>query len=231
MPRVVSPATRRTRRALRGALGVFLAAILLGALVQALSLWRAGSPPGDAVPAASAEPTPTPAGPASPAPASSTAPPGDPATVRHVSDGDTFVALRDADAAVVTIRLLNVDAPETVAPGSPVGCGGPEAAAWLRARLPVGSRVFLAYDVGRRDRYGRDLAWVRTPDGRAVNLELVEAGLAYAVRIEPNHAHFPDTLAAEQRARTNGRGLFAPDSPCRAAGPASRAPLSSASTS
>lgn len=191
------PSARRLGRSLAAALGVLLVAALLAAFSESLTWWR-GEP-------ATTYPGPSPAGASGSAPASTGAP-GEPATVRHVTDGDTFVARRDRDGVELTVRLLSVDAPETVAPGRPVACGGPEAAAWLRARLPVGERVQLQYDVARRDRYGRDLAWVVTSDGRAVNLDLVEAGLAVAVRVEPNHAHHDEVLAAQRRARDAGRG-------------------------
>lgn len=45
-------------------------------------------------------------------------------------------------------------------PTKPVGCLGPEAAAFMTRLLPPGTRVELEYDGAKLDRYGRTLAGV-----------------------------------------------------------------------
>lgn len=134
--------------------------------------------------------------------------PDEPATavavVTKVVDGDTFEAR--IGTAVEDVRLIGVDTPETVAPGRPVGCFGPQASRFAHRRL-AGRRVRLRFGVERRDRYGRLLAYVRL-DGRLVNAILLRRGLARTLTIPPNDRlalHFEHIERAAARA---GRGLW-----------------------
>src|SRR5438094_8850230 len=77
--------------------------------------------------------------------------------VTHVIDGDTVDIA--GGGRHQRVRLLGVDTPETVDPRRPVGCFGPQAAAFTRARLQ-GRRVRLEFDRQVRDKYGRLLAYV-----------------------------------------------------------------------
>lgn len=131
------------------------------------------------------------------------------ATVRRVVDGDTLVAR--VGGADERVRMLGVDAPESVTPGRPVECFGPQAAARLRALLPRGSRITLVPDPtqGARDRFGRLLAEVRRPGGaRSVNVELVAGGYAEVFRGDGRGALQPALRAAEREARAARRGLW-----------------------
>lgn len=142
-------------------------------------------------------------------------PPGLPGVVTRHVDGDTL----RVDG--VPVRLIGIDAPETVRPGSPVACFGPEASAALARLLPLGTRVHLVPDVSAQDRYGRRLAYVyRAGDGLFVNLELVRSGFATVYTVPPDVARAPDLLAAERAARAAGAGLWGG---CPA-GPAAGAP-------
>jgi micrococcal nuclease len=110
-------------------------------------------------------------------------------TVRvvRVVDGDTIrVALPSGEEAV---RYIGIDTPESVKPGAPVECFAKKASAF-NARLVDGERVKLVYDVERRDRYGRLLAYVyRVRDGLFVNAELVRRGFATVATFPPNVRH------------------------------------------
>jgi micrococcal nuclease len=128
-----------------------------------------------------------------------------PATVVSAVDGDTVVA-RLASGATETVRLLGIDTPETVHPDRGVECYGPEASARTRTAL-VGRRVVLELDVEDRDAYGRLLAYIRV-DGRRVNDDLVRAGFARTLVIEPNTRHARALVTAELEARAAGRGLW-----------------------
>lgn len=128
--------------------------------------------------------------------------------VVEVVDGDTIRVARDGRPD--TVRLLGVDTPETVAPGRPVECFGPEAAAFTRRSL-VGRTVRLEFDVETRDPYGRLLAFV-VVDGRRFNDELLRRGLATLLVIPPNGRHGRALLDAEFEARRAHRGLW---SACR----------------
>jgi micrococcal nuclease len=127
------------------------------------------------------------------------------ATVLNVFDGDTLVvAFRDGHTE--TVRVLGVDTPETLDPRKPVQCFGPEASAFAKARLS-GRSVRLEFDVERRDRYGRLLAYVLV-DGDRYGDELLRRGLARLLVIAPNGAHARTMLAEVLEARRMHRGLW-----------------------
>ena len=116
------------------------------------------------------------------------------------------------------VRLLGIDAPESVSPVVPRQCFGAEASAALGALLPVGSMVRISRDIESRDRYGRLLLYLhRSDDGLFVNRWLVEAGLADAVFYEPNTTHRAELEQARSIARQSGAGLWGacdgPDQP------------------
>lgn len=140
-------------------------------------------------------------------PVASSAPAGE-ATVVSVVDGDTIVVR--LGAAEERVRLIGIDTPETKKPDTPVQCFGPEASARTAALLPPGTRVTLVRDVEARDAYDRLLAYVyRVDDGLFVNLDLVVAGMARPLRLEPNTAHAREISAAADSARRGGVGLWA----------------------
>jgi micrococcal nuclease len=127
----------------------------------------------------------------------------------HVTDGDT-VDLAIGGRPPEAVRLLGIDTPETVKPGTPVGCFGPEASARTKALLPEGTDVVVQRDAEARDRYGRLLLYVwRRADGLFVNGSLVASGHARTLSIAPNDAHRAELSALAAAARAAGRGLWA----------------------
>ena len=136
------------------------------------------------------------------------------ATVEKIVDGDTLWVRVDEPGgplpagATHKIRLLEIDTPESVAPGQPVECGGPQASAFAAQKMPVGSRVPLVADREDLDQYGRFLRYVWTADGEFFNLAAVRSGHATAVLYEPNDAYIDVLRAAEAQARDAGRGLW-----------------------
>jgi hypothetical protein len=74
-----------------------------------------------------------------------------------VIDGDTIKVDRALDGKA-TVRLIGVNTPETVAPGQPIECFGPEASAYTK-HLLEGQAVLLERDVSETDRFfGRTAA-------------------------------------------------------------------------
>lgn len=126
-----------------------------------------------------------------------------------VVDGDTVLVTIDGDER--RVRLLGVDAPESVTPDRPVECFGPQSAAAARALMPRGARVALATDPtqGVEDRFGRLLAEV-TVSGQAltVNERLVGDGAAEVFRGDGRARLLPRLRQAERDARRAGRGLW-----------------------
>jgi micrococcal nuclease len=138
------------------------------------------------------------------------------AIVERVVDGDT-VDVR-IGALTERVRLLGVDAPESVARHVPVQCFGAEASAALTDLLPPGTVVNIERDVEARDRYGRLLLYLhRADDDLFVNGWLIESGLAEAVSYEPNVAYDAALGQARRRAARELVGLWAacdgPDQP------------------
>ena len=142
---------------------------------------------------------------------SSTLEAGDPATVVRVVDGDTIVVRRDGQEE--TVRLLNIDTPETKHPNKAVQCLGPEATEALETLLRPGDDVVLRYDLERTDRYGRTLAGV-FEDEVLVNAEIARQGLGVPVVFEPNRRFYPEVLAAWNEAEGEQAGLHQPDLAC-----------------
>jgi micrococcal nuclease len=141
------------------------------------------------------------------------------AMVTRVVDGDTIEARIDSE--VEDVRLIGVDTPETVKPGEPVQCFGPQASAFTHSRLE-GRRVRLVFGAERRDVYGRLLAYlylaswtlsvpqhVETPQReRLFNAILVRRGLARSLTIPPNDRFAPRFERLELAAARAGRGLW-----------------------
>ena len=149
---------------------------------------------------------------------------GDDSSVVRVIDGDTIEV-----TGGTRVRLIGVDTPETVDPGSPVECFGPEATRYANELVPPGTRVRLVYDVQRRDSFGRTLAYVyKLSDGVFVNLAMARNGFAQQDTVPPNVAHAEEFRAAAAGARTAGLGLWnaclAPGVSTTTAVPATAAP-------
>ena len=136
----------------------------------------------------------------------------DTGTVVRIVDGDTLVvSINNGDH---TIRLLNVDTPETKDPNQPVECLGPQATDYLAGILPPGTAVRLEFDKERHDQYGRTLAGVFAPDGSLVNAEIAREGLGVPVQYGSNEKFLPPVQAAYEEARTAKSGLFSDEIDC-----------------
>lgn len=128
-------------------------------------------------------------------------------------DGDTVRVLVDGQREDISVRLIGIDTPETVAPGRPVECFGPEASAFAEQVLD-GARVLLEFDPtqGETDRYDRTLAyvWVVSPSGevRLFNLAAVAGGYAREAQYADPYAWQPEFIAAQTIAQQQGAGQW-----------------------
>jgi micrococcal nuclease len=121
--------------------------------------------------------------------------------VARVIDGDTIQL-----ASGERVRYIGIDTPETVDPRKPIQFMGKEAFEFNRG-LVERKEVRLEYDVERKDKYGRTLAYVYV-DTLFVNAELVRHGFAQILTIPPNVKHAELFLRLQQEAREAGRGLW-----------------------
>jgi micrococcal nuclease len=141
------------------------------------------------------------------------APPEEPPAARASGPRDRVVRVTDGDTIVLAglgrTRLIGVDTPEVY---GGVECYGREASAYLKRLLPPGTRVRYRFDVERRDRYGRALAYV-FKGGAFVNGEIARNGYGTPLTIPPNVRYADRFRALSREAREAGRGLWA-DSAC-----------------
>jgi micrococcal nuclease len=138
------------------------------------------------------------------APASTTG-----ARIAYVVDGDTL-RVRLADGDLSYVRLVGIDTPEDVKPGTPVECGAEMAAASMRSLAPEGARVRLRLDsvADEHDRYGRLLAHAFV-GARQLEVVQLRRGWAEVYRFDDQHFDGLDRFeSAERGAREGGRGIW-----------------------
>ncbi len=123
--------------------------------------------------------------------------------VARVYDGDTII-LEDKKH----VRLLGVNTPEIESRHRAEEPGGVAAKKWLQAQLQE-NKVYLEYDQVRRDKYKRLLAHVFLPDGKHLNLALLENGLAIVSIIPPNGRYTDKLIQAQQHAEKLKLGIWA----------------------
>jgi endonuclease YncB( thermonuclease family) len=117
------------------------------------------------------------------------------ARVVDVIDGDTFILEGDR-----TVRLIGINAPEREQHLYQ------EASNYLRD-LVEGQIVGLEQDEEAVDRFDRELFYVWNGD-QLVNWQMVRAGLANRLAIEPNIQYDEYLLQAEEFAQADGAGLW-----------------------
>lgn len=126
--------------------------------------------------------------------------------VVRVADGDTLTVRFDSGEEE-TIRLLDVDTPETVHPSRPEECFGAQASDYTKGLMRERVRV----EPTGRDRYGRLLAYVWVGDGEdgvLWNVRLLEEGLA-VYNDYGNPGQYADrSRAAAENAMLAGVGLW-----------------------
>ncbi len=133
--------------------------------------------------------------------------------VSRVIDGDTIEVRVGGDSRAV--RLIGIEAPETIDESRPTECYGPEAAEQTSFRLE-GDRVRLELDIDKEDDDGSLLAYV-WHRGSLFNRALVSGGYATVSSLRPN-LRYSDLFAQAQRtAKASRRGMwdacFAPPKP------------------
>lgn len=126
-------------------------------------------------------------------------------TVTRVVDGDT-VDVAPAVEGEDRVRLIGVDTPETRDPDRGEQPYGDESTASTTSELQ-GQEVGLEFDEERTDRYDRLLAYVYPSSEEMFNETLLEEGYAQVATFPPNVKYVDRFLAAQEEARTAGRGF------------------------
>lgn len=120
--------------------------------------------------------------------------------VTHIADGDTFTMLT-ADKTEIKVRLYGIDCPER-------GQDFSRVARQFLHDLIAGTTVTV--QLVETDRYGRTVGIVSTQDGRIVNEELLNAGLAWHYKQHDNNMRW---ALLEEEARATRTGLWSLDNP------------------
>ena len=132
-----------------------------------------------------------------------------PYLVTRMADGDTFYIKRKGE--VVKVRLIGVDAPESVAPefsGKENTEEGKIASEYL-SKLILSKNVYLEFDLDDYDQYGRLLAYVYLSDQQTMVQEvLLSEGYVQVMTIQPNVKYADQFLKLQQKARSEGKGFW-----------------------
>lgn len=125
--------------------------------------------------------------------------------VIRVIDGDTFVV--DLDGTEERVRLIGVDAPESVHPDQSKNVPEGKTASAYMNDLLAGKKIALEFDIQERDKYGRLLAYAYL-DGNMVNLLLLESGNARLATYPPNVKYVDRFRKAQEQAQKEKIGLW-----------------------
>jgi micrococcal nuclease len=137
--------------------------------------------------------------------------PGVAARVTRVVDGDTLKAR--LAGRTETVRVIGLDTPESVKPGTPIECFALRATAEAARLLPVGAAIRLESDPtqAKRDQYGRLLAHVWLADGTFYAEEMIRGGFgSYYIYGDVPSILARRLAAAEETARAAQDGLWSP---------------------
>ena len=122
--------------------------------------------------------------------------------VARVYDGDTVILENGKH-----IRLLGINTPEIESHQRAEEPGGIAAKKWLQTQLQ-NNKVYLEFDQVRFDKYKRTLAHLYLPDGKHLNLAILETGLAVVSIIPPNGRYTDQLIQAQQRAEKLKLGIW-----------------------
>lgn len=122
-------------------------------------------------------------------------------------DGDTVLV--DIDGEEVRVRLIGVDTPESVSTDEEKNTAEGKEASEYTAEQLAGKQIYLEYDEGLTDTYGRTLAYVYLEDGETMfNKTLLEQGYARVMTVEPNTKYAEEFEALEAAAEKAGAGFW-----------------------
>jgi micrococcal nuclease len=143
-------------------------------------------------------------------------------TLGYVVDGDTLAV--EFDDWTEKVRLIGIDTPESRVNNraklqasennkdvKTILALGKQATMAMKEIAPKGAKLRLEYDVRKRDKYGRLLAYVYREDGVMLNEEIVKRGYAQLLTMPPNVMYVDRFQKALKHARDGHHGLWAGD--------------------
>lgn len=131
------------------------------------------------------------------------------ATFVRAKDGDTYVVTYNGED--ITVRLIGVDTPESVAPSTYSKENteeGKEVSDIVKDTILKGDKLYLEFDVSSTDKYGRTLAYVYFEDGTMVQDWLLSKGYARTMTIPPNVKYADHFTEVQSIAAENKVGLW-----------------------
>lgn len=122
-------------------------------------------------------------------------------------DGDTISVFYHNQEE--SVRLLLIDSPETSHPRLGEQPFGQDAKEFTRELVENAEKIELEFDVGpERDKYNRLLAYVYV-DGKMLQEELLEKGLARVAYVYPPSTRYVDQFEEIQKtAKNQGKGIW-----------------------
>jgi len=138
--------------------------------------------------------------------------------VVRIIDGDTITVEMQNGTRPERVRFIGVDAPETRHPQRGVEFFGQEASDFTAQAL-ANRHIWIQFDVGIRDRFGRLLAyiWTEKPEDKdneeevrdkMFNARLLFGGYAQVMTIQPNSRYAELFIEFQREAREESRGLW-----------------------
>jgi len=129
----------------------------------------------------------------------------------RVVDGDTLVVMYDSQETKV--RLIGIDAPESVNPdASKNSTFGEMASNYTKEILSDIQYIYLEFDIEKRDDYGRLLAYAYITESsnfeNSLNYVLVEDGYAINKEYPPNLKYADSLKTACELAYNKSQGLW-----------------------
>lgn len=144
---------------------------------------------------------------------------GNRAVVISVTDGDTLKVMYQGKKQ--SVRLIGIDAPESRRNSKAlkdsarnsrdietIVSQGKIAKKYVKTMVKKDNSVRIAFDIEKRDRYHRLLAYVYLADGRMLNDVIIRNGYASPLTIPPNVKYRTRFLRSYQYARKHRLGLW-----------------------
>lgn len=125
----------------------------------------------------------------------------------RVVDGDTIVISYEGED--MKVRFIGVNTPESATGNSNRDTQeGISASNFTKQLLSDSDIVYIEFDEGKYDKYGRLLAYVYTEDGVQINALLLQNGLARTMFRNPNYKYQTEFNEIQRYAEGNDIGFW-----------------------